>query len=729
MKNKLIIGLILSCLASCKQQISIDNTWNYPSITKESAVDEYFGKKIVDPYRNIENIKDTTVLSWFINQRIFCDSVLKMISGKDSLHKEIAKLTYSSNIRGNLPRPAGNKLFFNRIYLREKVEKLFMSDTLTESIIELFSTETVNKKNNSYYSINYYEPSYDGKYIAFAMSSDGDEKSVLHILDVEKKQLLPERIEQAVSGNPQWLPDGRGFFYKQLRIPSENKSPEFKRLEQSRIRLHILNNSPENDRVIFSKRATPNIPIDNIDFPRFFVFPNSPYVLATLNNGTSNYSEIYTCKLEDVLKIPSSDLNWKNITSKEDKVKSYTLKDNKLFVFSYKSNPNGQLVMIDLENPAKNKLIFEHENMVLRDIIQTLNAIYFTASLNGSDSLFKINFPNKNVTPVNLPLSGTFDIRPYFGITSCYMNSNYLLLGLNSWDKEWGVYYYNDESGILKKINSRPAGPYGMPSDLVVKEVEVLAHDGEKIPLSIIHNRDIKLDGNNPTILYAYGAYSYSLDPDFYVDRLSWFNRGGIYAIAHVRGGGEKGDNWYKGGLKETKPNSWKDFIRCAEYLIEKKYSSTGKLSAEGGSAGGITIGRAITERPDLFKAAVIKVGFLNIMRHEYSSNTVNTSEFGSVSDSIEFQYLLDMDTYFHIQEGVKYPAILFTTGMNDSRVAPWQSGKVVAKMQAFKNSSSPYLFRVSSEGHFGDSDYVTEVTDIYTFLLWQLGDPEFKLK
>jgi prolyl oligopeptidase len=531
-----------------------------------------------------------------------------------------------------------------------------------------------------------------------------------------------------VSGNPQWLPDNSGFFYKQLQIPPKNKPANYKRLEQSRIKLHILNTSPDKDREIFSKNATPGISIENIDFPRFFVFPGSDYVLVTLSNGTSRYSELYTCKLSEVLNHPSDEINWRHIASKEEKIKNYTIKDNKLFVSSYKSNSYGQLIKIDLENPDRNEIIFGREKMVLGDIVQTKKTIFFTASKNGLDSLFKINLSNQKLSSVNLTLSGTYNIRPFFGIKSRYSNSNYLLLGLNSWDKEWGVYYFNDESGKLKQIQSRPAGPYGMPSDLVVKEVEVASHDGEMVPLSIVYKQGIKLNSNNPTLIYAYGAYSYSLDPDFNVARMAWFNRGGIYAVAHVRGGGEKGDNWYRGGLKATKPNSWKDLISCAEYLIEKKYTSPEKLAVEGESAGGITIGRAITARPCLFKAAIIKVGRLNTIRHESSSNTANISEYGTIKDSTEFHHLYIMDTYHHVREGVEYPAILITAGMNDPRVAPWQSGKVVAKMQSFKSNLNPVLLRVNGAGHFGDSDYVNEITDINIFLQWQLGILNYRL-
>ena len=226
------------------------------------------------------------------------------------------------------------------------------------------------------------------------------------------------------------------------------------------------------------------------------------------------------------------------------------------------------------------------------------------------------------------------------------------------------------------------------------------------VPLSIVYKKGIKFDGNNPTIIDAYGAFGNSRRPDFSRNRLVWFNHGGIYAVAHVRGGAEKGDNWYKGGFKATKPNSWKDLIACAEYLVENKYTSSQKLAISGASAGGITIG-------------------INTVRMENTISTSSIAEFGTVKDSMEFQYLFNMDTYHHIQEGVSYPSILLTASINDARVAPWQPAKAVAKMQAVSKGDNIVLFRMENQGHFS---YPSD-TDVYSFLFWQLGLPDFKFK
>jgi prolyl oligopeptidase len=266
--------------------------------------------------------------------------------------------------------------------------------------------------------------------------------------------------------------------------------------------------------------------------------------------------------------------------------------------------------------------------------------------------------------------------------------------------------------------------------NLVSEEVEVSGHDGTMIPLSIIYKKGIPLDGSNCCILTGYGAYGSSITPYFSV-RNSVALRGVVLAIAHPRGGGEKGEAWYKAGYKTTKPNTWKDFISCAEYLVKKGYTSPQKLAGTGTSAGGILISRAITERPDLFAAAVCNVGCANAMRLEFSANgPINTPEFGTVKDPAECQALFEMDGVQHVQNGVKYPAVMGVGGWNDPRVTAWEPGKFVAALQAATASGNPILMKVNYDnGHFTEEKIVTfkNFAGQFAFLLWQTGHKDFQ--
>jgi len=376
-----------------------------------------------------------------------------------------------------------------------------------------------------------------------------------------------------------------------------------------------------------------------------------------------------------------------------------------------------------LSDPGKRETIFDAKDFILQEIVQSQENLYSKYLKKGVNGLQETNFKTLATTDIPLPLKGsvTFDLEG-----AGFQQSKFVLLGLDSWTREYGIYRLAGKECKITDIlpQNEETGKITLESE----EVLVKSHDGVLIPLSIIYKKGLKLDGSNPTILYSYGAYGTTITPIYNYSRLAWFDNGGIYAVAHVRGGGENGDEWYLGGFKATKRNSWLDFISCAEYLIKTKYTSSGKLSVFTESVGAIAVGRAVIEKPQLFKAGVIKVGVLNTIRMENSSNTLGVSEFGTINDSVEFQHLYSMDVYHHVSQNIEYPALLLTASLNDARVEPWEAFKVVAKMQE-ANAKNIVLLRISDQGHFGDSDRAREIGEIYAFLLWQLGDNNFVQK
>jgi prolyl oligopeptidase len=302
-----------------------------------------------------------------------------------------------------------------------------------------------------------------------------------------------------------------------------------------------------------------------------------------------------------------------------------------------------------------------------------------------------------------------------------------VLIGSSSWTKGSRIYSFDPATERLADTDLRPRGKFDDVAGYESVEVMVPSHDGVLVPLSIIHQAGLKLDGSHPTLISGYGAYGLNMDVSFDPTRIAWLERGGVIAIAHVRGGGEFGKQWHLAGYKATKPNTWKDFIACAEYLVKQGYTSPGKLAGQGTSAGGILIGRAITERPDLFSAALVQVGCTDMLRMETTTNGVpNIQEFGSVTTKEGFDNLLEMSTLNHIVDGTKFPAVLVTHGINDPRVEPWMSAKLTARLQAASRSGRPVLFRVDYDaGHgIGSTKRQREeqLADSWAFLLWQFG-------
>ena len=279
----------------------------------------------------------------------------------------------------------------------------------------------------------------------------------------------------------------------------------------------------------------------------------------------------------------------------------------------------------------------------------------------------------------------------------------------------------------------QPSGAFDEPPDIESMETKAPSYDGTMIPLSLIYKKGTRLDGSHPALLSGYGAYSVTIDPSFSPRSVAWIEQGGIIAHAHVRGGGEYGEEWHRAGMLQNKPNTWRDFIACAEYLIKAGYTSSAKLAGEGGSAGGILIGRAFTERPDLFAAALDDVGLSDMIRDMFSPDgPLNVPEYGDLKTRQGFQNLSEISAYYHVKNGVRYPAVMITTGMNDPRVVSWEPGKMAARLQAATAGSKPVLLRVDYHGGHGtiggtNTQIEELLADQWSFLFWQFGIPGYQ--
>ncbi|GAA6615295.1 hypothetical protein NUACC26_010860 [Scytonema sp. NUACC26] len=393
------------------------------------------------------------------------------------------------------------------------------------------------------------------------------------------------------------------------------------------------------------------------------------------------------------------------------------------------SAPRYKIVKTSLKNPdiSKAELVLAQSDKTINNIFAATDALYVLMDGNAIDKVIRIPYSGA-ATELELPFDGIVD----FFANDARLSKNDsrvegIVLTMASWTRSNSIYEYNAKTERFVEILLQPKGQYDAPDDLIVEEVEVQSHDGTLVPMSIIYKKGIKLDGSNPCWLTGYGAYGFSLYLPYQHQDYAWYEKGGIAAFAHVRGGGEKGDEWYRAGFQQTKPNTWKDFIACTKYLIENKYTSPSKLAAEGLSAGGITIGRAITEHPDLFAVAILRVGALNPVRLETTPNGVNNvREFGSCESLAGFKALYEMDAFLHIEDGVHYPAMMIIHGMTDTRCEPWQSTKFAARVQAASASGKPVLLRIDYEaGHGVGSTKMQrfqERADIFTFMMWQFS-------
>jgi prolyl oligopeptidase len=387
-------------------------------------------------------------------------------------------------------------------------------------------------------------------------------------------------------------------------------------------------------------------------------------------------------------------------------------------------------VRFDLKtgDAAHSQVLMPASEAVITNIAAAQDALYVQKLDGGLGRLWRMPFDGGVATEIHLPFDGA--IQELF--TNPLEAGAYVRVA--GWTHSPVFYHYDPASSTLADTKIIPPSPVDF-SAITSEEVKAKASDGTLVPLSIVHQKDLKMDGSHPTLLHGYGSYGITYDPGFDPTSLAWLERGGVIAVAHVRGGGEYGEDWHNGGRKATKENTISDFIASAQYLIAKGYTSPRHLAGEGTSAGGITIGGAITERPDLFGAALDNVGMSDDLRAELQINgPANIPEFGTVKNQEDFHHLLAISAYHRLKDHTAYPAVLLTTGVNDPRVDPWQMNKMTARLQADTSSGKPVLLRVDYDaGHGGigatKTQHTALLTDQFSFLLWQLGDPEFQAK
>ena len=694
------------------------------SIEKQSKVYSYFGEHVEDSHSNLENIKDTLVLDWFKSQTVYADKIVKKLAGRSDIIEAYEQLDNKKYAKPRfLKITFNNKHFFLREDSVDAIYKLFYKDGYNGDEVLLFDPS----KTHLDASINYIQPNYDGSKIVVNLTKKGAEIGDMYIIDVLKntvlKEVLPNCWPSALEGVT-WLTNNESFIYSYIPV-IDSKSNDF--ILNTESLLYTIGDNPKDHNVLLSRTHNPNLNIVAGDFPFASIRnQNNKYIFGRIG-GARNFDDYYYATNYNIAQI-----NWKPLYRKEDKIREFVLDDNdNLFFLTAKNASNYKIGVTSLKNPdfsAYKTLVEEDSTSVITDMVLTSDGLFFVKTKNGVQAkLFRLN--NTVVEEISIPKASG----------NIYLSSNgskfkQLWIRIEGWTNELERYEYNFESNTFINKSNYSSSINVNTKDFVVEEIEVPSYDGELVPLSIIYKKGMQLEAKNRILMTGYGAYGISDSP--YLDKYMyhWVNNGGIYAIAHVRGGGEKGDKWHKGGQKLTKPNSWKDFIACTEYLINKKYSSPDKIAVWSASAGGILIGRAVTERPDLYAAAIIQVGILNTLRNEFAANGQNgIKEFGTVKDSLGFKALYEMDSYHHIKEGISYPAMYLTAGLNDSRVPAWQAAKFTARMLDASTSNKPILLSVDFEGGHGmdssDNKQKNELANALTFALWQTGHPDYQPK
>jgi prolyl oligopeptidase len=694
---------------------------NKQTITEiEPVTDNYFGTDVVDNYRYMENFDDPAVQQWVKAQADYTIDTLSQLPGRSAFFDRMVKLDSSvpAKVCGIL-RLANGNIFYLKIEAQEDVAKLYMRSSIDDAEVILCDPDKFGHTGNKYV-INDFKPSWDGKYVVYLISANGSEDASLYVLDTETLADIDRPISRVHSDTEGicWLPDNQSFFYHRLQDLTAGMAATEK-YENSQTYWHRLGTDLEQDEVVLKRGISPLVDMPPTILPAIPNISNSGYAIALVYYGTQRNIDLHISKLTA---IEQNMPEWINLCNAADEIRHFVTYESDIYLLTSKNAPCFKIVKTSLTNPnlATAEIVLPASDSIVKDMFAANDALYAIATKNGIGKLIRITYDGQ-IEYLKLPSDGAVNFLKNDP------RIDGILITIATWTKCDIHYEYNPMTNLFTDLGLQPKGKYDAPEDLVATEVTAKSHDGTMIPLSIIHKQGMKLDGANPCLLTGYGAYGYAFDPFYLQTQSAWYERGGILAIAHVRGGGENGEEWYRAGFQQTKPNTWKDFIACAEYLIEHKYTSPAKLAGEGVSAGGILIGRAITERPDLFAVAIPRVACLNQVRLETTSNGIpNIPEFGSCETEAGFQALYEMDAFLHIRDGVNYPAMLITHGITDPRVEPWQSAKFAARVQAASVSNKPVLLRMDYEAGHGigstKTQLIQERADIFAFMMWQFG-------
>ena len=695
-----------------------------PPVAKiENVVDEHWGVKVDDPYRYMEDMEDPYVQEWFKGQAEYSEGLLGAIPGHAELLDRIKELDKNKQYRiFGIHRDPDGTLFYRKLNAGENIPKLCWKDAGTKQEKILVDPEALAGEGDQHYSLEKYQPSPDRRSVVYGLAQGGSEETVYHVIDVRSGKIADDEIDriETAYNTPQWADNSKGFFYsRRQQLPAG--APATDVYKNTKVYYHKLGTATESDKLIVAAGHSDAVALRDVDFPSLYLPRKSKFAVLKIKHGDSNPLTLYATPKRKLLrkKIP-----WVKICDVEQEVNDYAVFGNEIYLMTAHGAPRFKVVKTSLRKPdfAGAKTVVPEDEYVIDGLATTRNALYVGIIDGGFNKVIKSAY--KKPSPEVLALPG--EAAGYL-VSASQRIDNPLIYAM-SWTKGPKIYEYDAKLGTFTDTGLLPEGKFDNVSGYTSKEVEIESHDGVKVPLSIIYSEDIELDGSSPTLVIGYGSYGISIPVFFSAVRLAWLERGGVIAYAHVRGGGENGKDWHLAGQKLNKPNTWKDFIACVEYLISEGYTSSGRVAGKGGSAGGILIGRTISERPELLRAAIINVGMLDAVRAETTTNGVpNIAEFGTVKDEQEFKGLFEMSAYHHVEDGTAYPAVLLTHGINDPRVNPWMSGKMTARLQAANAGERPVILRVDYDaGHgigSGRDQLLEKKADEWAFLLSQFNE------
>jgi prolyl oligopeptidase len=711
------VGLIAACALlvgaplARAQMAAGGSPLTYPDAHRDGLIDTLFGTAVPAPYRWMEDLNAAGVATWIAAENAVTNAYLSQLPARDAIRRRLTALFDYPRV--GLPRREHGALFYTKNTGLQRQAVLYMRQTPASAPRLVLDPNALSPDGSI--SLSGWSPSPDGRYLAYSLSEGGADWQDMHIREIASGHELADTIHWVRFSQTSWTKDGRGFYYE--RFPARSAADKLSAsLSGQQIYYHVVGTAQSADRLIY----------DRPDLPTWFVgggvTEDGRYLLVEFQEGTAPRNRLYYAALGDPLH-PSVGAPIKPIVETDDAIYSpIETVGRTLYVTTTNGAPKKRVIAIDLGSPdsAHWRTVVPESEHAIEDVAMAGGRLVLHELADVKSELRMVSLTGASLGDVALPSIGTVA-----GV-SARNDSPELLFAFTSPLYAPTVFRYDVRSGTRTPFEA-PTLPFDV-SRYETREVFYPSKDGTKIPMFITGKKGMRLDGSNPTILYAYGGFDISETPTFSPVIPLWLEMGGVYATANLRGGGEYGEAWHRAGMLEHKQTVFDDFIAGAEYLVREQVTSPSKLGVQGGSNGGLLIGAVMEQRPDLFGVALPAVGVMDMLRYDrFTGGRAWVTEYGSATDSTAFPYLIKYSPVQNVRPGTCYPATLVSTADHDDRVVPSHSYKFTAAMQAAQACAKPVLIKIETEGSHGylpTDKRIANLADLYTFTAANLGVP-----
>ncbi len=683
---------------------------SYPNSRKSDQVDDYHGVKVADPYRWLEDDNSAETKAWVEAQNKVTFDYLNKIPYRAQMKKRLEDL--ANYPKYSAPNRKGDYFYFYKNDGLQNQAVLYRQKGL-DAVPELvMDPNKLSAEGTTQLAV--FNLSKDGRYAVWGISKGGSDWRTLYVRDMATNKDLTDSIEWVKVSGAEW--QGNGFYYSRYPAPEAGKELSSKN-ENHQVWYHTIGTSQDKDELVYEDKANPQ---------RFHFLSTSEderFAYLSISDRGKGFdgNALYYRDSK------SGDNRFKPIVAEVGKY-SYSPVDNegdKILLSTNDGAENNKVVLFDPASPAKSnwKVIIPEAKEPIQGVGTAGGRLYVSYLKDVASRVYEHDYAGKLIREIKLPGIGT--VGGFGGL----QDDKYFFYTYTSFTFPPTIYKYEIATGT-SSVFRRPEVAFN-PEDYETKQVFYTSKDGTKIPMFIVHKKGLKLDGNNPTMLYAYGGFNISMQPSFSSTLIPWIEQGAVYAVANLRGGSEYGESWHEAGMLQKKQNVFDDFIAAGEYLIKEKYTSKQRLAIRGGSNGGLLVGAVANQRPDLFKVAIPQVGVMDMLRfHKFTIGWNWIAEYGSSDSAADFKNLYAYSPLHNLKAGVNYPATLITTADHDDRVVPAHSFKYAAMLQAMHKGANPVMIRIDTNSGHGASNMAKAlegIADIYCFTFTNMNfTPKF---